>query len=172
MEIQISYTNSERARAYLGGTLGYLFDGYNLLLTTFLFAGIASAFNAKLPQVALAVTFALIGSVIGGIFFGWFADRAGRRTTLLLTILLFSIFEILSGFSTSLTMFYVFQLIVGLGVGGEWGVGFSLVNETWGNRRRGLAGGFLQSTFVIGALLGAQTAGFFNTAFGAAIGWR
>ncbi|MDS0256538.1 MFS transporter [Thermoplasmatales archaeon AK] len=172
MESSVTYTSSERARAYLGGTLGYLFDGYNLLLTTFLFAGIAATFHAGLSQVALAVTFALVGSVIGGIFFGWLADKTGRRTTLLLTILVFAIFEILSGFSNSLPLFYVFQFIVGLGVGGEWGVGFSLVNETWGNKRRGLAGGFLQSTFVIGALLGAQTAGFFNTAFGLAEGWR
>jgi len=109
MESSVTYTSSERARAYLGGTLGYLFDGYNLLLTTFLFAGIAATFHAGLSQVALAVTFALVGSVIGGIFFGWLADKTGRRTTLLLTILVFAIFEILSGFSNSLPLFYVFS---------------------------------------------------------------
>jgi hypothetical protein len=101
----ITYTPSERLRAYLGGTLGYLFDGYNLLLTTFLLTAIATTFKTGISQVALAITFALVGSVVGGIFYGWLGDKVGRRTTLLLTILDFSIFEILSGFSTSLSFF-------------------------------------------------------------------
>jgi len=168
----ITYTPSERLRAYLGGTLGYLFDGYNLLLTTFLLPAIATTFKTGISQVALAITFALVGSVVGGIFYGWLGDKIGRRTTLLLTILDFSIFEILSGFSTSLSFFYILQFLVGLGVGGEWGVGFSLVNETWGNKRKGLAGGLLQSMFVFGALFGAQTTGFFLTSYGLVEGWR
>ena len=169
---QISYTKSERARAYIGGTLGYLFDGYNLLLTTFLFTSIIITFHSNLAAVSLAVSFALVGSVVGGISFGWLADKIGRKNTLLITILVFSIFEILSAFTANLYEFYTTQFLVGIGVGGEWGVGFSLVNETWGEKRRGLAGGFLQSTFIIGALLGAQTAGFMIRTYGSTLGWR
>ena len=169
---QISYTKSERARAYIGGTLGYLFDGYNLLLTTFLFTSIIITFHSNLAAVSRAVSFALVGSVVGGISFGWLADKIGRKNTLLITILVFSIFEILSAFTANLYEFYTTQFLVGIGVGGEWGVGFSLVNETWGEKRRGLAGGFLQSTFIIGALLGAQTAGFMIRTYGSTLGWR
>lgn len=172
METGISYTASEKSRTYLGATLGYLFDGYNLLLTTFLITAIGAAFNATRAAVLVGVTTALVGSVIGGIAFGWVADRIGRRTALLFTILIFAIATIATGFSANLVEFYILQAIAGLGVGGEWGVGFSLLNEAWGEKSKGVAGGFLQAMFPAGGLLGAQTAGFFLGHYTEATGWR
>lgn len=172
MESTITYTNSEKTRTYLGATLGYLFDGYNLLLLTFLAAAIGTTFGVGRTVVLTAVSTALVGSVLGGIGFGWLADRIGRRTALLFTILLFSLATIVTGFSANLLELYVFQFIAGLGLGGEWGVGFSLLNEAWGERAKGVAGGFLQAMFPAGALLGAQTAGYFLGHFTGAAGWR
>ncbi len=172
MVTNVSYTPSEKGRTYLGATLGYLFDGYNLLLTTFLLVTVSEYFATSVPIVVYAVTFALVGSVLGGIGFGWLADRMGRRPTLLITILVFGISTVLTGLSANLSQFYLFQFIAGLGVGGEWGVGFSLLNEAWGEKSRGLAGGFLQAMFPAGGLLGAVTAGYMLSHYGTAVGWR
>ncbi len=172
MESALTYTNSEKTRTYLGATLGYLFDGYNLLLLTFLATAIATTFNVGRAVVLTAVTTALVGSVFGGIGFGWLADRIGRRNTLLFTILLFSLATIATGFSADLLELYIFQFVAGLGLGGEWGVGFSLLNEAWGQRAKGVAGGFLQAMFPAGALLGAQTSGYFLAHYAGAAGWR
>lgn len=172
MESALTYTNSEKTRTYLGATLGYLFDGYNLLLLTFLAADIGLTFGVGRTVVLTAVTTALVGSVVGGIGFGWLADRIGRRTALLFTILVFSFATIVTGFSANLAELFLFQFIAGLGLGGEWGVGFSLLNEAWGERAKGVAGGFLQAMFPAGALLGAQTSGFFLAHYTGAAGWR
>ncbi len=167
----ITYTNSERARIYTGATLGYLFDGYNLLLTTYLLPALRLYFKVGLAPASLLVTSALIGSVVGGILFGWMADIIGRRNTLFLTIITFAIFEVLTGLAPSLYIMYVTEFFVGLGAGGEWGVGFSLMNESWGNWRKGFAGGFLQSMFIFGSLFGTITAGYFISVYGT-VGWR
>lgn len=172
MEVDLAYTKAEKTKTYVGATLGYLFDGYNLLLTTFLAGAIATAFGVGRTTVLIAVTTALVGSVLGGIGFGWLADRLGRRTALLFTILLFSIATIATGFSSSLGEFYALQFVAGLGLGGEWGVGFSLLNEAWGEKSKGVAGGFLQAMFPAGGLLGAQTAGYFLGHYAGATGWR
>ncbi|AKA48326.1 hypothetical protein IX51_03600 [uncultured archaeon] len=172
METDISYTKAEKSKTYVGATLGYLFDGYNLLLTTFLVVTLATYFGVTPKAIVFAITLALVGSVIGGIFFGWLADRIGRRTTLLVTIVLFGIATIITGTSRTLDEFYLLQFIAGIGVGGEWGVGFSMLNEAWGTKSRGLAGGFLQAMFPAGGLLGAVTAGVMLGAYGGDLGWR
>ncbi len=172
MEADISYTKAEKSKTYIGATLGYLFDGYNLLLTTFLVVTLATYFGVSPKAIVFAITLALVGSVIGGISFGWLADRIGRRTTLLITILLFGIATIITGSAQTLNEFYAMQFIAGIGVGGEWGVGFSMLNEAWGTKSRGLAGGFLQAMFPAGGLLGAVTAGFMLGTYGGALGWR
>lgn len=172
METSLAYTPSEKARTYLGATLGYLFDGYNLLLTTFLLGEIGVTFGVSATTVAYGITTALVGSVVGGIVFGWAADRIGRRTALLFTILIFSIATIITGLTQNIGEFLALQFVAGLGVGGEWGVGFSLLNEAWGERAKGVAGGFLQAMFPAGALLGAQTAGFFIGHYSGALEWR
>lgn len=172
MESALTYTNSEKTRTYLGATLGYLFDGYNLLLMTFLAGAIGTTFGVGRTIVLTAVTTALVGSVVGGIGFGWLADRIGRRTALLFTIILFSIATIITGFSANLAEVFIFQFVAGLGLGGEWGVGFSMLNEAWGEKAKGVAGGFLQAMFPAGALLGAQTSGYFLAHYTGAAGWR
>ncbi|OWP56861.1 MAG: hypothetical protein B2I17_03625 [Thermoplasmatales archaeon B_DKE] len=172
MGANLSYTRSEKSRTYLGATLGYLFDGYNLLLITFLASAIGATFGVGKTTALFAVSTALVGSVVGGIGFGWLADRIGRRTALVFTILLFSVATIATGFSENLNELFALQFVAGLGLGGEWGVGFSLLNEAWGERTKGLAGGFLQAMFPAGGLIGVQTAAYFLAHFSGATGWR
>jgi MFS family permease len=166
------YTGRERAVTYVGILLGYLFDGYDLIIISFILSPLIIYFNTSLGAVSLAIAISLVGAVAGGIFFGWLADRIGRRNSLLITIALFGVMTVLTGFINSLTELYALRFLAGLGIGGEWGVGFSLLSESWPAGTRGTAGGALQSMFIVGSLAGAVTAGYMLSVYGPAVGWR
>src|SRR4029453_9972305 len=74
---------------------------------------------------------------VGGIAAGTAADRWGRKGPLMLSILWFSIFACLSGFSTSYAMLFGFRALFGIGMGGEWAAGMPLVLEHWPGGRGG-----------------------------------
>ena len=76
-------------------------------------------------------TLTLLASGIGGVMFGFLADRIGRKRALMLSILTYSLCSFASGLSTSILMLAVFRFILGLGMGGEWNTGATLVAETW-----------------------------------------
>src|SRR5947209_19273274 len=88
--------------------------------------GIVSKSLAGLPN-----TFMLLASGIGGVLFGLIADRIGRTKALMLSIFTYSICSFASGLATSITMLSVFRFVLGLGMGGEWNTGATLVAETW-----------------------------------------
>jgi SHS family lactate transporter-like MFS transporter len=168
----IVYTRSEKVRTLAAVLLGYLFDGYDLQIISYVLVPMSHSLNTSVGTIAVAITYSLVGSVIGGLFFGWLADRMGRRNTLLLTILTFAIFTLLTGFATSVSQVYLLRFLAGFGIGGEWGVGFSMLNEAWSEKTRGTSGGFLQSMFEYGLLIAATSAGILIGRFGAAEGWR
>ncbi|MEM3798435.1 MAG: MFS transporter [Candidatus Bathyarchaeia archaeon] len=168
----IVYTNREKTILYVAVLLGFMLDGYDLLITSFVLGPTASYFAVPIKSVAFALTLVLVASLIGGIGYGWLADRIGRRPTLFITIITYGVMTILTGLSTTLSEFYLFRFLTGLGVGGEFGIGFSLLNEAYSEKTRGAAGGWLASMYVWGSLLGAVTADYSLTTFGDALGWR
>jgi MFS family permease len=102
-----------------------------------------------------ATSIFLIGWGAGGIGFGIFGDLFGRIKALTLTILLYSIFTGLSAFSTGFTDFAIYRFLTGLGVGGEFGVGVSLVAEVMPDRARPFALGMLQALSAVGNVTAA-----------------
>jgi MFS family permease len=105
-----------------------------------------------------ATSIFLVGWACGGLFFGVLGDRIGRAKTMLLTILLYSLCTGLSAFSTSFTDFAVYRFLTGLGVGGEFAVGVSLVAEVMPNRARPYALGLLQALSTVGNVTAALIA--------------
>jgi MFS family permease len=101
----------------------------------------------------------LVASGIGGVAFGFIADRIGRKRALMLSILTYSICSFASGLSTSVLMLAVFRFILGLGMGGEWNTGATLVAETWPTELRAKAIAIVQSSWAIGYALAALVAG-------------
>src|ERR1700679_178167 len=90
------------------------------------------------------------------------ADPVTRRTfqrALMLSILPFSICSFSSGLSTTVLMLAVFRFILGLGMGGEWNTGATLVAETWPTELRAKAIAVVQSSWAIGYALAALAAG-------------
>lgn len=97
----------------------------------------------------------LVGGTLGGIFFGWLGDRWGRKPTMILTILFYSIFSGLTYFATSLWHVGVLRFLVAMGVGGEWAVAAALVAEVVPPHARAHMSGLFHSTSVLGAFFAA-----------------
>ncbi|WP_437222140.1 MFS transporter [Planctomicrobium sp. SH661] len=97
----------------------------------------------------------LLGGTIGGIGFGMLADRFGRRLTMALTILFYSVFSGLTFFATSLGQVAVLRFLVAVGVGGEWAVAASLVSEVFPAKARSHASGIFHATSILGTWMAA-----------------
>jgi SHS family lactate transporter-like MFS transporter len=132
--------------SYLGWTL----DAFDYFLMTFMFSAIAKEFGTDVKAVTEAIFLTLAARPIGAFVFGWLAERFGRRPVLMADILLFSLFELASGFAPSLTSLLVLRFLFGIGMGGEWGLGASLVMESIPARLRGPVSGLLQSGYPSG----------------------
>lgn len=100
----------------------------------------------------------LLGGMLGGLLFGSLADRWGRKPTLALTILVYSLFSGLTYWAQSLWQVGLLRFLVALGVGGEWSVAAALVAEVFPARARAQASSFFHATSVIGTSMAALVA--------------
>jgi MFS family permease len=165
---------SKRERLVIMGStmLGFALDMYNLLIVTFLMTTIQRSLNISLTQAGAITTATLIGSVIGGGGFGWIGDRMGRKTSLQLTLGVFSVGAIASAFAWDYPSLLVVRFLAGIGLGGEWGAGMVLFNEVWDPGRRGLGSALIQASNLFG-LVGATLVGVWaTTQFSPYWGWR
>ncbi len=105
----------------------------------------------------------LLGGTLGGVAFGSLADRIGRKPTMALTILCYSIFSGLTYFATNLWHVGMLRFLVALGVGGEWAVAAALVAETFPTHARAHASGIFHATSVLGTWLAAIAGLVVNT---------
>src|SRR6201999_1685973 len=115
-----------------------------------------------------AILLTLAMRPIGAFIFGRAADHFGRRPTLMVDILLYSVIEFASGFSPNLTVLIVLRALYGVAMGGEWGVGASLTMETIPPHARGFVSGLLQSGYPAGYFMASIVYGVLFPY----IGWR
>lgn len=135
--------------AYLGWTL----DAFDFFLLVFMLKAIAETFGTEISSVSEALFLTLAARPAGALVFGWLGDRFGRRPILMLVIVSFSVFSALSGLAGSLTQLLVIRALFGFTMGGEWGLGASLVMESIPARLRGSVSGLLQSGYPTGYLI-------------------
>src|SRR5205807_6464462 len=109
--------------------------------------------NKALAGALLTVT--LVCRAVGGTGAGIAADRWGRKGPLMFSILWYSIFAFLGGFSTSYGMLFAFRALFGIGMGGVWAAGMPLTLEHWPTHLRGIASGLLQGGYSWGYILSA-----------------
>src|SRR5437879_11920670 len=112
--------------------------------------------------------------VAGGICSGTAADRWGRKVPLMFSILWYSLFSFLGGFSTSYRMLFAIRALFGIGMGGVWAAGMPLTLEHWPARLRGTASGMMQSGYSMGFLLSSLVSQFVYPVVyaGRDMGWR
>jgi MFS family permease len=155
---------------------GWLFDFYNLMLLSFLLVPLKKSLGLSDAALSLLLGSSLAATAIGGILFGWLADRVGRRTVLAWTILVYSVGTFLCGMATGFRSLLLYRLITGFGVGGEWATGQTLIGETFPARLRGRFAAVMQTGAPLGIALAAVVGGFLQPAlaakFGPEWGWR
>ena len=150
--------------SYLGWTL----DAFDFFLLVFLKVAIGREFGASDEQVSELLFLTLAARPFGAFVFGWLADRFGRRPILMIVILAFSAFSFISGFAGSLAQLMLIRTLFGFAMGGEWGIGASLVMESIPPKLRGPVSGLLQSGYPSGYFLASLV---FYLLFDR-IGWR
>jgi SHS family lactate transporter-like MFS transporter len=148
--------------------LGWSLDAFDFFILTFCVGAIATQFQAKISGVLEAVFITLVFRPVGAFCFGLMADRFGRRPTLMIDIILYSVFELSSAFAPSLKVFLITRALFGVAMGGEWGVGAALTFETLPAEGRGFFSGLLQEGYAVGYLMAALA---YGTAF-RFVGWR
>ena len=97
----------------------------------------------------------LLGGTLGGLFFGWLADRIGRRPTMVLSILMYSVFSGLTYFAQELWHVGALRFLVAMGVGGEWAVAAALVAEVFPKKARANASAIFHASSTFGVWLAA-----------------
>lgn len=147
---------------------GYAMDGLDMMILSFSLPLIIATFGLNSAEAGFISTLTLIGAVIGGIVFGILSDIYGRVKIFALTILIFAIFTGLCAFSPNLFWLDFFRFLSGLGLGGEFGIGMTLVSEAWPNKYRSRATAGVAVGFQVGIVLATLCTTFIAPHFG----WR
>ena len=144
--------NDHRA-AVTAGFLGWTLDAFDFFIVVVTLTAIGKDFHVSDAEMAQTIAVTLAFRPVGAFIFGMLADRFGRRIPLMINLVFYSILEVASGLATSYTMFFWLRAMFGIGMGGEWGVGASLVMEKSPVKHRGILSGLLQEGYAMGNLL-------------------
>ena len=146
----------------------WIFDFYDLILYSFLLVPIARDLHLSDAQSSLALGLSLAMTAVGGVIFGFVGDRFGRKPTIIASVLIYGVGTTLCAFSHSLISLLAYRSFTGLGIGGEWGAGQSLVAETMPPDRRARYAAYVQVGAPLGVLMAALLGGYLEPH----IGWR
>src|SRR6476620_4128171 len=155
-------------KALAASTIGYAMDGFDLLILGFMLRAISADLHLTPAQAGSLITWTLIGAVVGGILFGILADYYGRVRVLTWTILLFAVFTGLCAFAQGYWDLLIYRTVAGLGLGGEFGIGMTLVAEAWPAAKRARACSYV----ALGWQAGVLCAALVTPALLPVVGWR
>ncbi|HSM85832.1 MAG TPA: MFS transporter [Candidatus Limnocylindrales bacterium] len=156
---RLSDITSAQKKTLIAAALGWSLDAFDVMLYSLVIAHVMADFGISKPVAGWLSTFTLLASGIGGVLFGFVADRIGRTKALMLSILTYSVCSLGSGLSPSVPVLAFFRFVLGLGMGGEWNTGATLVAETWPTHLRAKAIAIVQSSWAWGYAAAALVAG-------------
>jgi MFS family permease len=149
---------ADQWRVLIAAKCGWMLDAMDFMLYAMALGQLRSYFGLTDATAGLLGTITLLVSGIGGLTFGYVADRFGRRRALMSTIAIFSLASLGAATSQSIWQLLVWRALLGLGMGGEWASGAVLVSETWPAAHRNKAISIMQSGWAIGYILAAVIA--------------
>lgn len=146
-------------RTLLAAAMGWALDAFDAMLYSLVLALLMRDLRMSKTVAGSLGTLTLLASGIGGVLFGFLADRIGRKQALMASILTYSVCSFASGLSTSIAMLAGARFVLGLGMGGEWNTGATLVAESWPAEFRAKAISLVQSSWALGFAAAALVAG-------------
>src|SRR6516165_4826046 len=124
--------------AWIAAWLGWTLDAFDFTIFLLIMVPIAESFHVPLIEVTAVFTITLWLRLVGAVGSGWLADRVGRKTPLMISILWYSVCNLLAGIAPSFALLFLFRALLGIGMGAEWPAGAALAMESWPARWRGL----------------------------------
>jgi putative MFS transporter len=144
------------------------FDGYTVLAIAYATPILVREWHLEPYEVGLILSSGFVGQIVGALYFGWLAERVGRVSVLLITIILFTMMDIACLFASNAWFMIVFRFLQGIGTGGEVPVASAYINEIIGAKRRGRFFLLYEVIFPVGAM-SAGIVGYFLVPF---YSWR
>ena len=169
LEQQTKLTGNQR-RIITAAVLGDMLEFFDYFLIGYVVAFIAGPWKLTFGESAVILLSSGFGAMFGAVFYGWLADKIGRRKVFLMTVINFSIATGILTFTPDNAWIFlsVFRFLIGFGVGGLYCVDLPLVQEFVPASKRGMVGGLVTAAVPIGVLLGAAL-GAYATPY---VGWR
>ena len=154
----------------------WILDGLEVTLVGSLSGAIAASPRLRLTETEVGLTASayLAGAVLGALFFGWLTDRLGRKKLFTITVLIYLVATIASGFAWNFWSFALFRAITGAGIGGEYAAVNATIQELIPARKRGFTDLCINGSFWVGAALGAvgATVALDPAVINPELGWR
>ncbi|MFJ4457911.1 MFS transporter [Pseudomonas sp. NPDC089392] len=147
--------NAFHARVLFWCALIIIFDGYDLVIYGVVLPSLMAEWNLSALQAGALGSCALVGMMVGALFFGSLSDRIGRRKTIMTCVLLFSGVTALNGLATSPETFAICRFVAGLGIGGVMPNVVALMNEYAPGKLRSTLVAIMFSGYSLGGMLSA-----------------
>jgi len=161
-----------RRNTLIAASLGWMLDSMDVMLFSLLIPAIERDLHMSAATAGGIMSLTLIAAAIGGVFFGFVADRLGRTRALSASILIYCLATGLCAFAHSAGQLAACRMLLGLGMGGEWAAGAALVAESWPTSHRARALGLVQSAWAVGYALAAAVTALILPRFSPHLGWR
>jgi MFS family permease len=158
----------EQRLTLIAASLGWMLDSMDVMIYAMVLGEVQREMHLTAAASGAMMSATLAAAAIGGIAFGWFADRFGRVRALTFSMFGYAVATGLCGFAHTPWQLMLYRVLLGLFMGGEWASGAALVAETWPAQHRGKALALVQSSWAIGYALGAALVALVMPRFG----WR
>jgi putative MFS transporter len=155
-----------QARLVVGAAT--LFDGVDTLAIAYALPVLTAAWHLSPQKAGVLISAGYAGQLIGGVCFGWLADRIGRVSTIRYTIAIYAALSLICALSWNYSSLLVFRVLQGLGLGGEVPVAAAYINEFAKAKTRGRFVLLYEQTYSAGRLVAALLGVWVVTR----LGWR
>lgn len=162
--------NSDRSGLKLLMIIGtaWLFDAADVALLSFIMPLLKKEWFLTDGQIGLVSSITTVGMMIGAILFGYLADKFGKKNIIIITLLLFSISNLVLALTQNLPQFLLVRFLTGIGLGGELPVATTIIADSFSGHRRSRMLILVDSFWAIGWIVASLLAFLFMPLYG----WR